>query len=610
TWSGRAGVYTEEQPLRAVLSVPMTWQGQVTGVIHVLHDEPHRFTQAHLELLTQFGAHAAVAVQNTRLLAEARHHAQEQRLLFAAARDFSAGLDEAGTLQAIARHIVRALNVLHCLVCRRDQAADSLITLLDYDLTTGRGPIRLPGEACALSGLPASRAVLETRQPLVVRADDPRADPAEQALLKENGFQHLLILPLAGPRVEQSGAGQQSVFGLISAFRDSSQPAFSDAEVQLGQSLAAQAAVALENVSLHAAERQRARELDALLTASGALLSTLELESLLLNVLTAALAAIPAAHKGTILLLNPESGLLECRAIIGYDDPRVRTSSFPTSRGYSAQAMREKRPLQINDARADPAICYEGEIEEIREIFSAIVAPLLLHDGQGLGVISLDATVRAAFDPDDLRLLEAFANTAAVAIDHARLHAEVQQLAVTDALTGLANRRAFDALFHTEVARAARYGHPLSLIFADVDDFKLYNDTWGHPAGDERLKAVARLLQASVRDPDVAARYGGEEFVLVLPHTGKAGAAALAERIRVAAQAGAPRRLAGWQGGHSPGSSLPGYTLSLGVAAFPEDGATAEQLLLGADNAALAAKRDGKNRVVAAGAPATPPGTD
>jgi diguanylate cyclase (GGDEF)-like protein len=180
-----------------------------------------------------------------------------------------------------------------------------------------------------------------------------------------------------------------------------------------------------------------------------------------------------------------------------------------------------------------------------------------------------------------------------MAIDNARLHAEITSLALTDSLTGLKNRRAFDQILETEVARAARYVHQLSLIMLDIDCFKIYNDTYGHPAGDERIQAIASLLLTNARAPDVAARYGGEEFVVVLPHTTKEGAMILAERLRESAEAQAPEK-------PIPGTPISGYTLSLGVACFPEDGLTPAVLLLAADNAELTAKRLGKNRVCAA----------
>ena len=128
----------------------------------------------------------------------------------------------------------------------------------------------------------------------------------------------------------------------------------------------------------------------------------------------------------------------------------------------------------------------------------------------------------------------------------------------------------------------------------DIDSFKSYNDTYGHPAGDERIKAIANILLANVRDPDIAARYGGEEFALILPHTTKEGALLLAERLRILAAEQAPANA-------NPTLPISGYTISLGAASFPEDGITSAELLRAADDAELTAKRLGKNRVCSAG---------
>ncbi len=180
-----------------------------------------------------------------------------------------------------------------------------------------------------------------------------------------------------------------------------------------------------------------------------------------------------------------------------------------------------------------------------------------------------------------------------MAIDNARLHAKVTSLALTDSMTGLFNRRAFDQFLETELSRAERYGHVLSLIFIDLDSFKEFNDRYGHPAGDERLKAIATILRENMRDPDAAARYGGEEFAIILPHTAKDGAMALAERLRESAEDQAP-------GEPTINAYIAGYTISLGVATFPYDGITASSLLRAADSAEMNAKRLGKNRVCAA----------
>jgi diguanylate cyclase (GGDEF)-like protein len=587
----RHGIGDKSRPSASMLFAPLMVGARIIGVISAQSYSLQTYTEEHLTLLIGVASQAATAIENARLFEAEQRRAEEQHRLFSAARDFGAGLSEEAVLQAVVRHMVTALDAAGCSVSLWEPEHDRVVTLIHYD-SLDTSNLDRPGTAYALADYPATRRVLETRQPVALRVDDPEADPAEVALLVPQGIVALVMFALT--------AGSQ-VFGLIEISRRSGAPPFSESDIRLGQSLAAQAAVALENARLHGTVRERVRELDALLTANTAMLSTLELDPLLDNILRAAVAAIPAAEKGTILLLEaaePHDALearpsrLQIRAIYGYTDPRVQTFTFAGSEGYSAKAVREKRPLLIPDARADPEIRYDGDIFEVRAIQSGVVAPLMHHD-QPVGVIALDSTRRAAFTEADLRLLMAFANTAAVAIDNARLHAEVRALAVTDGLTGLTNHRAFHHALEVEVARAGRYGYPVSLVFLDIDSFKLYNDTYGHPAGNERLKAIAALLQERVREPDVAARYGGEEFAIILPHTPKVGALHLAERIRAAAEATAPEA-------HGPGVPFSGYTLSLGVAGFPEDARNAEDLLLAADDAELAAKRAGKNRVVAA----------
>jgi diguanylate cyclase (GGDEF)-like protein len=187
-------------------------------------------------------------------------------------------------------------------------------------------------------------------------------------------------------------------------------------------------------------------------------------------------------------------------------------------------------------------------------------------------------------------LLSALSMPVAIAIENARLHAEVTKLALTDGLTDLSNRRALDNTLKNELDRAERYNYPLSLIIIDMDSFKEFNDRWGHPAGDQRLKEIAILLKSGLRSPDFVARYGGEEFALVLPFTSKSNALIIAERLLNAAEASAPDKT-------DHGVAISGYTFSMGIAAFPEDGRTAIELLRAADLAELNAKKLGKNRI-------------
>jgi diguanylate cyclase (GGDEF)-like protein len=171
-------------------------------------------------------------------------------------------------------------------------------------------------------------------------------------------------------------------------------------------------------------------------------------------------------------------------------------------------------------------------------------------------------------------------------------------LALTDGLTGLLNRRAFDEALALEWKRTVRYGSQISLLLLDLDYFKRFNDQYGHLAGDDCLRAVAAAVRGAVRDTDRVARYGGEEITVILPSTLAAGAAAAAEKIRSAVEALGIRH----EGNGKCGGQV---TVSIGVAtAFvrqsePMEGMP-EALIHAADNAMYKAKREGRNRVVTA----------
>jgi len=170
----------------------------------------------------------------------------------------------------------------------------------------------------------------------------------------------------------------------------------------------------------------------------------------------------------------------------------------------------------------------------------------------------------------------------------------LERYAFNDALTGLANRRAFDERLALEWSRAQRYQRPLSVVMIDIDHFKLYNDHYGHGAGDTCLSDVARAIKSQItRSSDLAARYGGEEFLLILPETEEAGAVALAEQVRAAVdEKGLP---------HAASKVCDHVTLSLGAASQVPDAQTPVSALLErADQALYRAKTSGRNRVVAA----------
>ena len=178
----------------------------------------------------------------------------------------------------------------------------------------------------------------------------------------------------------------------------------------------------------------------------------------------------------------------------------------------------------------------------------------------------------------------------AIAVDNARLHTEIKRMATTDAVTGLSNRHVFEQALHAELERAERNHSQMSLIIFDIDFFKQYNDIWGHPAGDARLKGVANIIKLNLRKYDVAARYGGDEFAVILTNCDQQSAMAFAKRLQQGTIAGAPQQVEGDAG-------IPGYTLSIGIATYPQDATIPSELLVAADNAAMRAKLHGRNQI-------------
>lgn len=191
------------------------------------------------------------------------------------------------------------------------------------------------------------------------------------------------------------------------------------------------------------------------------------------------------------------------------------------------------------------------------------------------------------YSRDDLRLLEILANLASLAMDNCMLFHNVEQNALRDNLTGLLTHKALDDQLEKAILEASRYNQPLSLILADIDHFKSVNDTHGHQAGDAVLQGFAHVMDRNTRPVDIIARYGGEEFVILLLQTNHADAIAVAEKIR---------RDMGEQVFEVGGKQLT-ITGSFGVATFPEDATSQQQLFRQADQRMYKAKAGGRNQV-------------
>jgi len=218
---------------------------------------------------------------------------------------------------------------------------------------------------------------------------------------------------------------------------------------------------------------------------------------------------------------------------------------------------------------------------------SAILAPLFL-DSSGGGVLRINSSKKNTFSVDDLRLLQILSNLVSTALMNSFLYSKTEELAIRDSLTGLYVQRYFKERLAEECERAvARRGHGFTLILFDLDRFKTFNDRFGHPSGDIVLQTIGRFLEDKVGSQGLVARYGGEEFAVIFPESDRRSGIRLAESIR--------------KGVEELAITIRGkthqMTLSGGVAEFPQEASTPEELIRAADGYLYRAKSEGRNQV-------------
>lgn len=227
--------------------------------------------------------------------------------------------------------------------------------------------------------------------------------------------------------------------------------------------------------------------------------------------------------------------------------------------------------------------------KKLRALSIEIITPLLIQGGVE-GLICLGPRVKQEdYTQRELEQISILGNIISVAVSNASLYSEVEELSYTDGMTDLHNFRYFELRLKEEVQRHKRTNSGLSLLILDVDHFKNFNDTMGHPAGDEVLRKLAHILKETVRENDIVARYGGEEFAVILPGQDSKGAKILADRLR--------KKIESTYFEHEEIQPLGKVTVSIGGASMPKDADNYRDLILKADTALYSAKRNGRNQV-------------
>jgi len=549
----RVSAETRRLGCRTVAMFPLVFRDAAIGVLAFYHDAPRPYSDGEMMLAAAFANQVAIAVQNTRLLHKAEERAHQLGLLHRTVTRVAASLRPEELCETLVEELRAALGYPFAaiLLARGDR----------LQVMAQRG------FAGALPDDTATRGVIgrtvRTGQPQLV--EDVSSDPDYVA---------------GDPRVTQEACVpillDGRVIGAINV--EVVEPTLIRGDVDLLTTLSREMSAAFRNAELFTEAQQRRDDLQALHEIAQELSASLQVSTVAATLGEATCRRFGYAY-GTILLMDPQGGLAVHAA---YGAPERVGAHVALGQGPEGRAARDARPVLVPDIALAPPDTGPGWAS------GAVLAVPLIWEGRVTGVFSVGSATPGALSDRDRQLVTTLAAYGAAAIENARLYEQARHLAITDGLTGLLNHRAFRQTLEHELERSKRYGVALSVIMIEIDRFKRYNDTYGHLRGDEALRRVAGLLEREHRKQvDIVARYGGDEFVICLPHSTKPAAAEMAERVRHAVEA-TPFII---------GTDVASVTLSLGVAAYPDDGSTWAELVDVADRRMYAAKRSGGNAV-------------
>lgn len=499
-----------------------------------------------------------------------KRHEREMAELYETSLAINAQLDLPGLLQTIIEHAARLLDA---------RMGGLYLVLPDGESLEMTAGYNMPDESLGKrlhKGEGVSGRVMATGEPLMV-ADYSNWDGRSQTF-DSIPFRRVLAVPIKY---------RSNVIGVVTITDIERVGLFQSGEVRLVGLMAEQAAVAIENARLFNAANQRANQLDLLNRVGLAITSGVEMDQVAKTILEQIqrLIKIDAFY---LALYDEQSGQITFPTF--YDRGNfssLNPQNIHINPGLTGYVIDTRSPLLLDDlAVAALPNHYAGIHSSGGPSHSFIGAPLLLGE-RVLGVISIQSYQSGMFTVEDEHLIETIAAQAAVAVDNARLFAEVQHRAIVDELTHLYNFRGLMELGPREVERARRFNRPLSALFYDIDNFRDFNNLYSHLVGNRILAEVSRISSQTLRTVDLLTRFGGEEFVTLLPETRIGAAVQAAERLRQAVQN--LRIPSSW-------GEL-GITISIGVAELTSSMNGLDDLIERANQAEHLAKERGKNRV-------------
>jgi diguanylate cyclase (GGDEF)-like protein len=577
TTAGLRAVY-RSIGVRAICYVPLVFGDEVLGLLVLYHRDAYAWTSSERALARAFGDHMATAIGSARL-AESRRSLADRltsiaeltgRLSILHDREAIAWAIVAEAKRLTEHDTIRVYHVDHETdMCEPIAFEGTFLGRTDPDMATLRMPI---GQG--LTGWVAAHG-------RSLRLGDAASDPRGLVVGQRAEPESMLLVPMVHEGVVE-GVIVLSALGRDRFDRDD------EVTLSIFAAAAVQALVNAENVDrLRRQQDELEHQLEGqrrLLDVNERLLSTLEPAGVL-ELIADSLKAIVPYDSLTIYQVDRAANVR--RAVIARDAfaDQILAHESPLGVGISGWVIEHGEAILSNEAHLDPrSIQVPGTPFEPESMISV---PLLVK-GETIGTLNIGRMGEDAhFSPNEFELTKLFAGQASIAMQNAQAHGENRVRAEQDALTGLRNHGAFQR----ELGEAVEAGRPFAVLMLDLDAFKAFNDAMGHPAGDGLLVDIAATMLAATREQDRLYRYGGDEFAALLPGADRVAAHEIAERIRRLV-----RERADAMAGEG-GEPRPAVTISAGVACFPEDGATKDELVTVADRALYQRKPGERGRL-------------
>jgi diguanylate cyclase (GGDEF)-like protein len=603
-----------DEGIKGCLVIPLKIDGQVIGCLYVGYCSPHEFTAGEIRIADAFGEQVSKSLENACLLEQERRERERAEYLLEVVGAASPTLSLRKVVIKICQAVVKLSVADRCSIFLRDEEtgrSEPYMSIGPEDSDLWKR-FRDAGSVSAeeVQGLEEAWRTLTP----TVEEHVPGSGVLSDYWVNVFGIKSLAVYPLV---VRDKPVGAMTV----DSFRDFVR--FPPEEIKALTAVAQQIAVVIDNARLFEQERRQRERAERLLEVVSAAVPNLSLKQVVIKICQA-VVELSVADRCSIFLFNEKTWRAEPYMSLGVEDPDL-WERFQNAGGLGPDqvgGLDDKHSTlwrKIQSAgRAGPQ-----EAPELAQIVEA-PAPVIEEHVPGSGVLPdfwidtfalksvaiyplntrtrpIGAMVVDAFRDfvhfprEEIETFTAIAKQIAIVIENARLYEKIQEQAVTDFLTGIYNHRYLRDRLDEEIARTNRGGLSFSIMMLDLDGFALFNNTYGHQAGDDVLRKFASVIASACRATDIVGRYGGDEFMIVLPQTNKTQAKRLAKRIQL--------RMAQECFAVGDEEAEVSVTVSIGIAGCPEDGDRGERLVLSADTALYESKHRGGNHVIVCGRP-------